>query len=634
MAIDIDCIDDTEKYGGFSQKEVDSRGRLDLLYEDAHVRAASDRVKKSGVLELLAKWHAEDHPNSRGGGRPRIINHHAILVGLLLLQQEFSSLYLRDLSIVFERRLSSTARSLLRLPEPDVTRSGKLSEREKWEKNTNNAFHRMLKLMDPYPMKRYKALTYTQVQAVLDAHDEEREVLMKARADAFTEALLRMTFYEQPRRLRRASKNIDLSGDQTFLAPPTTKGYSKKTIAARIRAEAAGTVDKPTPGPVDPFAAWYAKHDDDARLDLKPGSKDATSPGSTAGTRTKLVWGWVANTTVRVDSEHPGAHRFPGLAIATTLSMPNVGVSEEAVKLMRFSLDRGLPPGIFDADKQYFANATVERLHQPTADLGFTPSTEYRVDRLGVQGGKGGAEYIEGGVYCPGMPKGLKDASKDVHTGVIDVQTYLERIRQRKAFELHAKERPDANGKQPLSCPALGDSPTVTCPLRELAKKAAQKPRPGVEKQDLPEFLDKICRQHSVTFSQQDLIRQKQALPYQSKEWNEFHDHARQSIESMHEGFKDPGKENLENPQCRKVRGFIAAQVFLTIALINYNLRKIAAFLDDEILNAAEQHAGGPAEPTVRRRDRLWHNPYTKTMPRESVFELEKAGLLGSPLRT
>jgi hypothetical protein len=183
-------------------------------------------------------------------------------------------------------------------------------------------------------------------------------------------------------------------------------------------------------------------------------------------------------------------------------------------------------------------------------------------------------------------------------------------------------------------CPALGDSPTVTCPLRELAKKAANKPRPGVEKQDLPEFFDKICRQHSVTFSQQDLIRQKQALPYQSKEWNEFHDHARQSIESMHEGFKDPGKENLEAPQRRKVRGFIAAQVFLTIALTNYNLRKIAAFLDDEILKAAEQHAVGSVEPTVRRRDRVWYNPYTKTMPRESVLELEKAGLLGSPLRT
>ena len=50
MAIDIDCIDDTDKYGGFSQKEVDSRGRLDLIFEDAQVRAASARVPGSVVM--------------------------------------------------------------------------------------------------------------------------------------------------------------------------------------------------------------------------------------------------------------------------------------------------------------------------------------------------------------------------------------------------------------------------------------------------------------------------------------------------------------------------------------------------------------------------------------------------------
>lgn len=57
-------------------------------------------------------------------------------------------------------------------------------------------------------------------------------------------------------------------------------------------------------------------------------------------------------------------------------------------------------------------------------------------------------------------------------------------------------------------CPALGNSPTVTCPIRELAKEAADKPRPGVASEDLPDFLDKICKQHSVTFTEQDDIRQ------------------------------------------------------------------------------------------------------------------------------
>lgn len=57
------------------------------------------------------------------------------------------------------------------------------------------------------------------------------------------------------------------------------------------------------------------------------------------------------------------------------------------------------------------------------------------------------------------------------------------------------------------------------------------------------------------------------------------------------------------------MRGFVAAQTFLTLALTNYNLRKIAAFLHAEILAAMENHAGTPAtEQIVRHRDRVWYN--------------------------
>jgi len=335
------------------------------------------------------------------------------------------------------------------------------------------------------------------------------------------------------------------------------------------------------------------------------------------------------NTSVRVDSEQPGSTRFPKIAMAATLSLPNIGVSEEAVSVMRFALDTGLPPGIVSADKQYFANATVERLHQPVADLGFTPSTEYRIDRLGVQGGKAGAEYIEGDVYCPGTPQALKDTTKQFMAGEIGNDTFRQRIQERTQFVLRNKEKPDAKGRTPKMCPALGNSPTVTCPVREISTKAADKPRPGVDPEDVPEFLDNICTQHSVTFTEQDTIRQKQALPYQSKEWDNFHTHARQSIESLHEGFKDPGTEQMELSGRRRVRGFAAAQLFITILLVNYNLRKIASFLWDE-----EHGTTTPTNPIMRRRDRIWDNPYTKTLARESALELQRLGKLISPLRT
>lgn len=85
---------------------------------------------------------------------------------------------------------------------------------------------------------------------------------------------------------------------------------------------------------------------------------------------------------VRVDSEHPDKVRFPKIAVAATMSMPNVGVSEEAVELMQAALGMKLEPGLGDADMQYWANALSERLHLPAEALGWTASTDYRSDRL------------------------------------------------------------------------------------------------------------------------------------------------------------------------------------------------------------------------------------------------------------
>jgi len=68
-----------------------------------------------------------------------------------------------------------------------------------------------------------------------------------------------------------------------------------------------------------------------------------------------------------------------------------------------------------------------------------------------------------------------------------------------------------------------------------------------------------------------------------SPEWDEFHDHARQSIESLHSGFKDDGKDVIASSERRRVRGSAGGQTLVTIMLINFNLRPIAKFLRDEV---------------------------------------------------
>ncbi|WP_208322683.1 SDR family NAD(P)-dependent oxidoreductase [Salinibacterium sp. ZJ454] len=105
----------------------------------------------------------------------------------------------------------------------------------------------------------------------------------------------------------------------------------------------------------------------------------------------------------------------------------------------------------------------------------------------------------------------------------------------------------------PVSCPARGNSPSVTCPVFELLMGKAGKPlptvadkeRPRVEEEDAPpvDFLPEICRQHSVSLNVEDGIQGKQGFAYRSKEWDAFHKHARNSIESLNAGIKDPERK-------------------------------------------------------------------------------------------
>jgi hypothetical protein len=619
MAHDIDHFVDSEEFGGMSVEEIIARRNTRSALPDQQVAHAAARVDKSGTVAKLNEWRRQDTVHRGLGGRPVQIGDRAILTGMLLLAQEHTPLWMTSLSELLLHRLSPTSQDLLALPAAHGPRVNPLIEQNRWEKNTNNSFHRILDLMDPYPMisRRY-SLTYAETQELLANHDAARSQVMKERLDEFTNLFLTMTFMEQPRHLRRATKKIDVSFDQTYVKPPTKKGFSKKKLAKRVADEKQAQEENRAliEGPVDPFAGWYPKQGD--RPDLARGTNDTTGPeDSSSKGFSDLAWGWVANIAVRVDSESPKSNRFPKLAVSATMSMPNVGVSEEAVSLMAAALNTGLPAGLADADKAYFANALVERLHEPTFNLGFTPSTDYRVDRLGVQGNTGGAELIEGTHYCPGMPTALKNATKDLVQGVIDDDTFHMRQKERVHFEIRAKEKPDAKGRVPMMCPALGASPTVTCPLREMLKTATKKPRPAIAEEDLPTFADKICKQHSVAFTKDDGIRQKQAFPYKSKEWETFHRYARNSIESLNAGIKDLGRESIEDSSRRRVRGFAAAQVFVTILLTNYNLRKIASFMFKEKVAEAKKNAGlAPTEPaTRRRRDREWYNVYTKTTP-------------------
>jgi hypothetical protein len=335
--------------GGITEREIVGRGRNLQQFDDSTVALMETRVRQSGILEQLDRWAAEDSHADSMGGRPAMVSIRALLTALLLLAHEGAPLHIRRTAHVLQHRLSAKSRELLDLPDSPVSYATHVASNNRWYTNTIRAFHRLKKLMDPYPQELYTAKTYTQIQEILRTHNAERAVKYKARLDEYTRLFIRMTFMAQPRAVRRATRQMDVSFDQTYIGTPTTKGYSRKNLPGKVKAERTANLGEMSPGPVDAFAGWHVKSGKGERVDNQRGEIDQTAPER--GKWADYDWGWVANLAVRVDAEQPGSKRFPSLVVAASLSIPNMEVAEEAALLLEAAATLELVPGVADADK-------------------------------------------------------------------------------------------------------------------------------------------------------------------------------------------------------------------------------------------------------------------------------------------
>ena len=154
----------------------------------------------------------------------------------------------------------------------------------------------------------------------------------------------------------------------------------------------------------------------------------------------------------------------------------------------------------------------------------------------------------------------------------------------------------------------------MVCPLKKLHPRAADKPRAHILEENLPAEPGRICTQHSVSFPAEIGRRERQAYVYKSPEWETFHSHARNTIESLNNGIKHGG--TFADPTRRQARGLVSAQIIMTILLVNYNIRRIAKFLKDEAVQAADTATGLIRKlPAIRPRDRDFYNRYIDSYP-------------------
>jgi hypothetical protein len=331
-------------------------------------------------------------------------------------------------------------------------------------------------------------------------------------------------------------------------------GATPVPLWSRGPSESAGTCAS------DPDGGWYVREGD---------HREVTGPKGKA--LRKLFW--ADEATVATMGRPPGAvPAYPDLVLGLALGRPGEDPGGTGTRVLASVRSRDWPAKFLGADRGY-TQCLPEKFHLPVRALGYSLVMDYKAARLGRQANSQGAVMVDGAFYCPAMPEALVVASAEHRAGTIDDETYAKRVEARAQWRLVRKQGPDADGYERFSCPAQGDRPHLSCPLRPSPSALGKVPVLSP-----PAEPPKICTQCAVTVAPDIGARHRQDLAFGSEEWARTYATYRNTIEGLNGFAKDTAHESLAAPGRRRVRGIAAQSIFVALLLMAANFRKIATY--------------------------------------------------------
>lgn len=309
--------------------------------------------------------------------------------------------------------------------------------------------------------------------AVMSLRDKNLTRLKLERCRWFTNAMLEMTLQSQPRDIRRAWKGAT-SADQTAVKAPSQLRVWKRDEKTKeeIPLYNKATGEEIYEPVLEIDAALYPVDKSAPIKDHTLATAKGTPGAANNSVRFKWEQSYMDNLFIQV-ADKPGVDPgHPQLFVAASLGAPNKDIAEHTLALTRSIQDRGHRISRLTLDRGYNGNLGLEEFHIPMRELDVPLVVDYKKHQKGIQGGVHGTVQVEGAHYCPATPTDLLEASLQVDQKIIDWHTYQNRLAERAKYRVRPKEKPDANGKQPMMCPAYGPSATAECPIRAMHPKA------------------------------------------------------------------------------------------------------------------------------------------------------------------
>jgi hypothetical protein len=615
--------------GGLSEREISAgAGAITLIDKDL-AQLWWDRVDLSGTIPVVAKWRLQDFIGSgkQPGGPKPLISDAVILTIALILVMEGQTVRVLDMKRALESRLTPGAREVL-----GISHLYDGSYRN-WYFLAHRAVHRLIATWDAWvandghKRNNWKGMTLQEREAWEEKQDPAFVDMMRARGDWFMNALIDMSLKQQSRRFRRRKTAISL--DQTAVQAGVQQARWKR--------------DKATKKEV-PMGNLYTGKEESRRVlanevDWVPKEKgakkrDADAENKKTVSHLRWVQAYMANVAIDV-VEDPRADKTtppPQLIRAISLGTPNKRIAEHTIDLMDSLLSRGYDITRLTFDRGY--SQLSDKFHEALIARGIPVVKDYVQRQKGVaEDSIGGALMVDGRYVCPSTPQHLLTSTERYDRAEITVEEFQDEKGQLGKYELGVRDRKD-DGTLRLSCPATGLSPSASCPLRQLHRKAVpdeEADRVRIYKRDMTDLQKeyKVCCQGSITVKPTAHVQQRQKYRFGGKVWTKTYRADRNSIESTNDLLQKDMK--LEQTANRPMRGLAAQQFAFALIAVASNMRRITKHEHElyvEEKRAAAGRAPKPRRPQKdrlqRSRDRLGETRYMKNPPPRKLVPLDE----------
>ena len=538
-----------------------------LRLDGASVSWALNIIDRTDICFHLEKWRREEGYDPQKGGRPKTVSDRTILALYLILARSGQPMHLTTMTtLLASPDTTDKALELLNLPSRDRARrvgDNYTTQHTIWYHRLWRALHSFLGVVDPFDnIPHHARLTRAEFNRLMDEQDLERREEKWQRATYVFNQLVMASTKDMPEEYRNNWQG-DLTLDGTLI-PGVRRGNNRWTNRPDDLMSS------------EPEAGWYSR---DERQETHGESKHKRNA--------KHVWGWEATLVAGV-IRNQGPYAQPHLIMGMAFDRPSHNPAIRGLQAMRhLTDDPTTPKGVVVGDRAYFAVAKTKDFHEPLRKKGYTLVGDYKSNQLGQRGSFETMNLVEGHWYCPAMPKSLIEATEQFRAGLIDEDTYNERIKERRAYAMRRKGVDDTGDSQMLICPGRGKGKTLACPLVEKSQRQDARakglpiiPSPSLE---APRSQKGKCctNKASVTIPNKEGMRYRQTGPaYKTPEWQKIYGTWRNVIETRNDYVKNNrGGAAIGDHTRRPVRGFAAAFFYTALGVVAANVSMIRRFL-------------------------------------------------------